>query len=78
MSPSMQEHKGAPVAEDDAHRVSVLRSLNILDTAPEECFDRIAASAIECFKVLLKCLPHACAVDPRPRVCHPPPLKTLP
>ena len=62
-APSMPEDKGAPVAEDDAYCVSVLRSLNILDTAPEECFDHIAASAIECLKVLLKCLPHACAVS---------------
>jgi len=45
------EHQGAKVPQDDAHRVRVLRGLKILDTPPEECFDRIAASAIECFKV---------------------------
>ena len=44
-------HQGAPIADNDAQRVDILARLGLLDTPPEKCFDRIAKSAAECFKV---------------------------
>ena len=44
-------HQGAAIPDTDADRVAVLERLGLLDTPPEECFDRIAKSAAECFQV---------------------------
>ncbi|GAQ79868.1 cell cycle sensor kinase and response regulator [Klebsormidium nitens] len=42
--------KGAPIPNDEAFRLSVLHSYNILDTAPEARFDRLTALASMIFK----------------------------
>ena len=55
-------HQGAPIPDNDAERVAVLERLGLLDTLPEECFDRVTKSAAECFKV-----PVGCAVWTRVR-----------
>ena len=44
-------HIPAPLPEDDEERVEFLRSLNILDSPPEESFDRITNTAKAVFHV---------------------------
>ena len=41
----------APVPADEAQRIETLLSLNILDTPPEERFDRIARVAKKLFDI---------------------------
>jgi len=41
----------SPLHPEEAHRLQVLRDLNILDTAPEERFDRITRMAARLFEV---------------------------
>ncbi len=40
-----------PIPEDDEDRLRALGSLNILDTVPEECFDRLTSLAAKIFDV---------------------------
>ncbi len=41
----------APVPADDARRVRALHALGVLDTAPEERFDRVTRLARRMFQV---------------------------
>lgn len=41
-----------PVPKNEEERIKVLRDSQLLDTLPEECFDRITAMAQRVFKVL--------------------------
>lgn len=45
-----QDLEGPPPASDEAQRLEVLRSLHILDTPPEERFDRIVRLATRIFQ----------------------------
>ena len=44
-------HRPAPIAPGDPQRVAILRSLGLLDSPSEECYDRITQSACDIFNV---------------------------
>jgi hypothetical protein len=46
-------HKPAPVPHNDEERIAVLSSLSLLDSEPEEAFDRITRATSATLKVLV-------------------------
>ena len=44
-------HRPAAIAPGDSQRVAILRSLGLLDSPSEECYDRITQSACDIFNV---------------------------